>query len=194
MTGATAPVGILLAAGRGSRFDPTGQRNKLLQVLPDGRPVALASAQALLAVLPRVLAVVPDASPELAFTLQSAGCEVLACPDARLGMGHTLAAGVAATADAGGWIVALADMPFVQPSTIQRLVQALEQGERIVAPAWQGQRGHPVGFSAHYCGALLALRGDEGARALLRSDPPLLLEVGDPGVVRDIDTPIDLPE
>ena len=81
-----------------------------------------------------------------------------------------------------------------QLATRTEVVQALEQGERIVAPAWQGQRGHPVGFSAHYCGALLALRGDEGARALLRSDPPLLLEVGDPGVVRDIDTPIDLPE
>lgn len=53
------PVGILLAAGRGRRFDPSGERNKLLQALPGGEPVVVASAHALLAVLPRVIAVVP---------------------------------------------------------------------------------------------------------------------------------------
>lgn len=51
------PVGILLAAGRGRRFDPSGTRNKLLQPLPNGEPVAVASARALLAVLPKVIAV-----------------------------------------------------------------------------------------------------------------------------------------
>ncbi len=33
-------VGLLLAGGRGERFDPNGKRNKLLASLPDGRPVA----------------------------------------------------------------------------------------------------------------------------------------------------------
>jgi molybdenum cofactor cytidylyltransferase len=43
--GAAAPVGILLAAGRGRRFDPAGLRNKLLQPLADGEPVVVASAR-----------------------------------------------------------------------------------------------------------------------------------------------------
>ena len=42
-------IGIMLAAGRGTRFDPTGQRNKLLAPLPDGRAVLRASCANLLA-------------------------------------------------------------------------------------------------------------------------------------------------
>ena len=53
-----APVGILLAAGRGRRFDPSGHRNKLLQPLAGGDAVVVASARALLAVVPNVIAVV----------------------------------------------------------------------------------------------------------------------------------------
>ncbi|HEV7816123.1 MAG TPA: nucleotidyltransferase family protein, partial [Janthinobacterium sp.] len=40
-----ATVGILLAAGRGRRFDPSGLQNKLLQPLAQGEPVVAASAR-----------------------------------------------------------------------------------------------------------------------------------------------------
>ncbi len=56
------------------------------------------------------------------------------------------------------------------------------------------QFGHPVGLSARFRGQLEALRGDEGARSVLDQNAGLvtLIEVDDPGVCRDIDTPDDL--
>ncbi|MCK7579437.1 MAG: NTP transferase domain-containing protein [Chromatiales bacterium] len=58
----------------------------------------------------------------------------------------------------------------------------------------RGQRGHPVGFSAEFAPALRALQGDRGARDLLarHADRLQCLEVDDPGVLLDVDTPADL--
>ena len=63
-------VGILLAAGRGSRFDPSGVHNKLLQPLANGEALAVASAKKLLAVLPRVVAVLRPGEAQLAAALE----------------------------------------------------------------------------------------------------------------------------
>ncbi|MCL4799694.1 MAG: nucleotidyltransferase family protein, partial [Burkholderiales bacterium] len=58
----------------------------------------------------------------------------------------------------------------------------------------RGERGHPVGFAARYGAELAALAGDAGAREILRRDRGLveLIEVDDPGVLRDVDTRADL--
>jgi len=98
------PVGILLAGGRGVRYDPSGQCNKLLAPLIHGAqpgvPIALLAAQHMRAVLARVIAVVrPDGAhaPALARLLEDAGCEVLVTAAAQRGMGASLAAGVRAS-------------------------------------------------------------------------------------------------
>ncbi|MEO7497622.1 MAG: nucleotidyltransferase family protein [Massilia sp.] len=186
------PVGILLAAGRGRRFDPLGTRNKLLQPLAGGQAVVVASARNLLAVLPRVVAVV-RADDEVAFTLRAVGCEVTVCAGADDGMAASLVHSVSHTAGASGWLVALGDMPYVAPSTIAALRDALAGGARIAAPVLGGRRGNPVAFSAACLSALLALEGDQGARALLQSAELRTIEVADRGIFHDIDTPSDLP-
>lgn len=187
-----APVGILLAAGRGSRFDPTGARNKLLERLPGGEPVAVASARNMLAALARVIAVVPSEGA-LAGALRACGCEVTVCTDAGQGMAASLVHALRySLPDSQSWIVALGDMPFVQPSTIRSLADALASGAAIAAPCIEGRRGNPAAFSSAYLPALLALRGDEGARAILASHPVTLVPVLDPGIFRDIDAPADL--
>src|SRR3989442_312708 len=114
--------------------------------------------------------------------------------DAGEGMGTSLAAGVRATSDADGWIVALADMPFIRPETIRIVAKALRDGAAIAAPSFRGERGHPVGFARRFLEELSSLRGDDGARQLLNQHPESLTlhEVDDPGVVRDIDKPSDL--
>ena len=192
-----APTGILLAAGRGRRFDPAGGRNKLLQRLPDGDPVVVASARKLLATVPRVVAVVPPDDGGVADALRALGCEVTLCPDADSGMGLSLAHAVRyatlAQQNNNGWLVALGDMPFVDVSTLRALVSAIEDGAGIVAPTFDGRRGNPVAFGARHGAALLALDGDEGARRLLSSHPVTTVAVLDPGILRDIDTPDDLP-
>ena len=185
------PVGILLAAGRGSRFDPSGASSKLLARLPGGEPVVAASARRLLAALPRVLAVCAE-DGEVAQLLRSLGCEITVCTDAASGMGASLAHAIKASLPASAWVVALGDMPFVQPSTIAALRDALVSGAHIAAPVFEGQRGNPVGFSSTHLPALLALQGDEGARRLVRTNPVTLVEVTDPGIFADIDSPADI--
>jgi molybdenum cofactor cytidylyltransferase len=185
-------AGILLAAGRGTRFDPSGARNKLLQPLPDGRPVALAAACAMLQALPRVIAVLRPDADALAALLDDAGCEVSVCPDAASGMGASLAHGIAQAADADGWIVGLADMPHLRGDTVQSIASALAEGAQIAAPFLAGRRGNPVGFGRVHRQALLALSGDAGARALLGMHPVTAIDTDDPGVLHDIDTLADL--
>ncbi|MGF6276048.1 molybdenum cofactor cytidylyltransferase [Massilia sp. UYP11] len=204
-----ALTGILLAAGRGRRFDPAGKNNKLLQRLPGGELVVAASARTLLAVFARVVAVVPPDDGGVGDVLRQLGCEVTVCPQADGGMGLSLAHAIRhclhARSDAQlgaqsgdqargeGWLVALGDMPFVAPSTLRALEAAVKEGAAIAAPLFAGRRGNPVAFGAQHRDDLLALDGDQGARRLLASSPVAAIEVPDPGVLRDIDSPSDLP-
>ena len=183
---------ILLAAGKGSRFDPMGVRDKLLQPLPDGCAVAVASAASLLAIMRAVIAVVRPDAYQLSAELQALGCEVIPCPHASDGMGATLAHAIRHSMDAAGWLVALADMPYLKPATIRALLDALDQGAGIAAPTHDGRRGNPVAFGRAHLAELLQLSGDVGARRLLHDYPVRLVEVNDPGIHIDIDRPQDL--
>lgn len=214
-----AVTGILLAAGSGSRFDPTGARYKLLQALPGGEPVLAASARALLAAVPRVVAVVRAQDAATASLLRSLGCEVVVCERATEGMAASLVCGVGHARDADGWLIALADMPYVQPATMAALARAVAPAAgqdsaagrgsarlgaggaggdaavvaaRIAAPVYAGRRGNPVAFGRAHLQALLALEGDQGARSILKNNPVNELAVDDPGILQDIDTPSDI--
>ncbi|RQV64732.1 nucleotidyltransferase family protein [Burkholderia cenocepacia] len=193
MSYASLATGVLLAGGLGQRFDPSGLHSKLLARLPDGTPVAVAAARRLAAATADVIAVVRPGAEKLAILLNEAGCQVVYAPDALRGMGASLAAGVRTAPDASGWLVALGDMPWIAASTYETVTRALDaDGASIVAPAHRGVRGHPVGFAAHHFEALATLDGDAGARALFASGPVALLDVDDPGILRDVDTPADL--
>lgn len=183
-------VGVLLAAGAGKRFGG----DKLLYRLPDGTPMAVAAAAHLKPACERVVAVVRPGHGELAALLAAAGCKIVLCPEAEDGMGHSLAAGVRATAGASGWIVALADMPFIACASHQAVASGLRAGASLAASQYQGRRGHPVGFSSVWFAQLAALTGDQGARSILEQHRTELVvcPVDDPGVLRDIDRPADM--
>jgi len=187
--------GILLAAGYSKRFGS----NKLLQALPAGAPeagtpIGLAAARHLLEALPESIAVVRPRAQKLGKILRDAGCNTVVCKNASEGMGTSLAAGVRAASEADGWVVALADMPFIRPETVRIVAKALQEGAAIAAPSFHGERGHPVGFARRFLEELSSLRGDDGARQFLKQHPEWvnILEVDDPAVVRDIDKPSDL--
>ncbi|HLX22296.1 MAG TPA: nucleotidyltransferase family protein [Usitatibacter sp.] len=186
----TTPVrALLLCGGKSSRFGA----DKLLADL-DGHPLVSQSARHLMAGAGNALAVIPPNSKVLRRVLDDAGCKVLESRDCERGMGASLAAGVRAIPDAGGWIVALGDMPFVKPLTIAAIVDRIEKGALIAAPMHQGIRGHPVGFSARLKDELMALDGDEGAKRVVAAhvDDVQVLLVNDPGVNADVDVPDDL--
>ena len=191
MSALAAPgvIGILLAAGRGTRFGG----GKLLAGLA-GEHVGTVACRHLVVALPRVIAVVRPDDAALAAALGSAGARIVRCANADDGMGASLACGVAATNDAAGWVVALADMPWILPSTIGRVAAAVADGASVAAPFHRGERGHPVGFSSACYAALAALAGDEGAKSVVAAhiDSLARIDVDDAGTLRDIDHPADL--
>jgi molybdenum cofactor cytidylyltransferase len=114
--------------------------------------------------------------------------------DAANGMGTSIAAGVRASAGAAGWLIALGDMPYIQPGTIARILNAVGGDSAIVIPTFDRLRGHPVAFAGSFCSELMALQGDSGARSVVAAhgDRVILLPVDDAGVIADIDTADDL--
>lgn len=171
------PCVIVLAAGHGRRFAQSGGATHKLDALLDGVPV-----------LQRVLdSVVASGLP---FHLVRPGAT--AKTD---GMGDSISRGVAATADAPGWLILPGDLPLITPETLLRVAQELSSSP-VVQPFCNESRGHPVGFAEQCRDALLALRGDQGAAAIVRgyreAGQLRVLELDDPGIVTDIDTLKDL--
>ena len=183
---------IVLAAGQGSRFraEAGADKDKLLAdcVGRDGvtRPV-----------IEQVLANLPErvtrrwlvTSPERTDVIRLAkayGCEVLLLRSA--GMGESIAAAVAASGSADGWLVVLGDMPFIQSSTIERVIE--QSGfDDICVPVQAGKYGHPVAFGRAFGPGLMALAGDRGARSLFAGSAVREIPVDDPGVLWDVDLP-----
>lgn len=169
-----APVVLVLAAGRATRFFASGGQVNKLQASLAGVPV-----------LDHVLRAV-EASGLAVHIVRSAAGE---------GMGDSIAAGVRATAHANGWLVLPGDLPLITPSSLQQVAQALAE-HTVVVPFYQGQQGHPVGFNAECFAQLAALTGEKGAASVVRSrreaEQVLRLELDDVGIVSDIDTLTDL--
>lgn len=187
----TNPTGILLAAGQSRRFG----NNKLLQPLADGTPMLIASAKTLCTALPGCLAVINQDMPaEMVNQLEELGMEVIVNEHAESGIGSSIACGVRASAQSSSWIIALADMPFIDPETIKQLAIKLNEGASLVAPVYRQQRGHPVGFAARYYDELKQLNGDVGARHIITKhhSEQTLIETEDRGVISDIDYESDL--
>jgi molybdenum cofactor cytidylyltransferase len=182
-------VGLLLAAGSATRFGS----DKLSHRLPHGVTIAVQAARHMHSVVPRAFAVVKPGADRLAETL-SEYCEIVVCDNAADGMGASLACAARAAGQADGYLVALADMPFVRASSIAAVRDAIASGAPFAAPYFRARRGHPVGISGAFFEQLVAAKGDEGARQLLCANESRLVKipVGDPGVIRDIDTPEDL--
>lgn len=180
---------VITAAGRGERFIQAGGKGNKLNALLHGKTVFERTLQQALATgLPVQVVTRPENLP-----VQRA-CSTLQVPFTLLasgGLGESIAAGVAATADWEGWLIHLADMPFVAPQIFLQVAEALRE-HPIVRPCFQLQPGHPVGFCATLRKQLCALRGDNGARELLRQGQVHWLHLDQQTIVQDIDLPSQL--
>ena len=182
-------VGILLAAGESSRFDGG---NKLLATI-DGTPMVRRAAETLLqSRVSRVTVVLGHESDRVREALAGLDLDVVENPDYRTGQATSVRAGVAAAQGADAVLVALGDMPDVDPSSANALIDAYLAGRGdALAAAFEGERGNPVLFDERYVDDLASIQGDVGGRAILLDDG-VLVETGDPGVLRDVDETADL--
>ena len=189
----TCVAGVLLAAGTSARF---GERNKLLAEVA-GDPLVRRAARTLADAGPDPLvAVVGHEADRVRAALDGLGFAVVENPDYAAGQSTSVRAAVESldpeAVDAA--VFALGDMPAVAPETVRLLVAAHRAGRgSALAAAHEGVRGNPVLFDASHFPALAGVEGDVGGRELLRSGADsALVETGDPGVRRDVDTREDL--
>lgn len=189
------PVVVVLAAGAGSRFG--GSRHKLAQPFGSSTVLGTTLGHVIASHLPLVV-VTTEGLVDVAKGWV-ARQDVVIIPEAaatrggELGMGYSIAAGVRARGDAPGWLILPGDMPLVQPATLLAVARALSQ-HAVVFAQHHGRRGHPVGFSSELYSELAVLTGDEGARRVVARYPAEAVDVKDPGVLMDLDTPADLRE
>lgn len=186
---------LLLAAGEARRFGS----DKRLHPLPDGRPILLACAETYLAVFDTLWVVTKPHEPHIAALLQTTNAQMLQADGAKLGMGYSLAEAVQSIRRhyRGSLFVGLADMPYVAPTTLRlceaQLHAVATQEKRVIQPRYQQQPGNPVGFSAAIVDQLTQCTGDQGARGLIRearqAGQVSYVDVADPGILHDIDTP-----
>lgn len=185
--------GVLLAAGRGTRFEGG---NKLLASI-DGDPVVRRAARTLVeSTLDEVLVVVGHEAAAVADAVDPLDVDVVRNDEYERGQSTSIHRGVERALD-GGWtavVFALGDMPAVDPRSVDLLVRAHGAGDgTILAAAAGGERGNPVLFDERTYDDLLAVEGDTGGRPVMRaSDDVALVETGDPGVTRDVDYAADL--
>lgn len=185
------PTVIVLAAGRGSRFN--GKHHKLEQALGGMSVIALTLRHAIASQLPVVVVLTEALAPSVRHLVATRDMVVLPEVGTRkgLGMGYSIAAGVGARPDAPGWVILPGDMPLVQPSTIGAVARELDN-HPVAYAQHKGRRGHPVGFGAELYSELATLSGDEGARRLVARYPAHGVDVEDPGALLDLDTEADL--
>lgn len=188
---------VILAAGFGTRFDPSGRRNKLLHALPDGRPIIRATCENALAVVSDVIVVCHAFRSEMEAALSGLALMTVYCEDAPQGMGASIRCGLGTPPPSEGWLMMLGDMPYVHSNTLLAVAQALHDQDTLIArPFYRNQPGHPVGFRAELTPVLRQCDPRSGLRGVIQSHSATLrrLDLDDPGCISDIDVPPDIRE
>lgn len=182
-------AGIILAAGAAARM---GQPKQLLDWC--GQPLVRAvAAEALAAQLAHVLVVLGSAAGAVVQALAGLPLTLVCNPDYAQGQSTSLRAGMAALPEGvDAAVMLLVDQPFVSAAIIDRLIEEWHRSRApIVQPVYRGQPGNPVLFARALFSELLTVRGDRGARELIRANPARVLHVAfdDDRPLFDIDTP-----
>ena len=182
---------VVLAAGRSSRM---GGPNKLLEQI-GGRPLVRIVVEAALGSRARPVIVVTGHQRELVeAALAGLSVRFAHNPHFADGLGTSLKAGIAMLpGDADGAIVCLGDMPQVDATLIDRLIDVFDpdKGALVVVPTIGGKRGNPVVWSRRFFPDLMVVEGDVGARHLIGRYAEAVTEVPLSGTaaLTDVDTP-----
>ena len=181
---------VVLAAGPSRRF---GSAKQLVRVA--GRPLLHSAVTRAAEVTGNALIVVLGAgASELAPLLKHSPGAVIVNHHWREGLGSSIRAGVARLpATCRGVLLLLADQPAVTADDLRRLAGSWrKQPQHIAAALYSGTTGAPAIFPRTLFRDLAALRGDIGARPLLRRNADRVVRVPMPSAAIDVDTPEDL--
>ena len=180
--------GLILAAGKGSRF---GGRKQLADL--DGRPLLEHAILAMTASpVSRVAVVLGSGAESVIARVDFHGAEPILCERWEEGQSASLACGLAELPDCEAVVVTLGDLPHLSTNAIRRVVAARGEGIEAVRATYSGEPGHPVLLERELIERLRDVTGDHGARNLLLSVSPGEVPCDDLGGGEDVDTPAQL--
>lgn len=182
-------AGIVMGAGRSSRFGTPKQLLALGDTTGLGQVVANANASA----LDRVIVVLGRAAEDVRDSFDPGRAEVVENTAYATGCASTILTGLDAAGDCEAVALLLGDMPGVAPDVIDRAVDAwLSARPWAAIVSWRGTPGHPFLFARPAFPDLRALHGDKGVFALLERHPDRVLRVPvDAPLPPDVDRPED---
>ncbi len=181
---------VVLAAGPSTRF---GSAKQLVRVA--GRPLLHTTVTRAAEVTGNALIVVLGAgAAELAPLLKHSPGSIVVNHEWREGLASSIRAGVARLpASCSGVMLLLADQAAVTADDLKRLAGTWrKQPQYIAAARYAGTSGVPAIFPRSAFRDLAELRGDAGARGLLRRSADRVVRVPMPSAALDVDTPEDL--
>ncbi|MDE2051879.1 MAG: nucleotidyltransferase family protein [Gammaproteobacteria bacterium] len=183
---------IVLAAGGSTRF---GSAKQLVRI--GDRPLlSLVAGRAAEVVGHALIIVLGARAAELTPLLKHSPGSVVVNRDWREGLASSIRAGVARLPPScAGVMLVLADQACVTAEDLRRLAGAWRRQPLCLTAARYGATvGVPAIFPQHLFGELSELKGDTGARALLRRHADRLVKVPMTSAAFDLDTPDDLLE
>jgi CTP:molybdopterin cytidylyltransferase MocA len=181
---------VIPAAGAARRMRGT---DKLLEKV-QGEPLLRHQAETALATGAPVIVTLPPDRPERNRALADLPVQTLTVFNPEEGLAASIRTGMAAMPDgAAAVMILLADLPELTTPDLARMIVAFHDDPAapiLRATAEDGAPGHPVILPRRCFPALMSLRGDDGARSLLRGATDLRL-IALPGAraTTDLDTP-----
>ncbi len=172
---------------------------KLKQLMPLGKSTIIERAIDNLSAsaVDEVIVVLGHKAKEITEAISTRSVKIAFNPNYGEGMSTSIIAGLKLVdLRAEAVMLALGDQPLVDSQTINRLIDEFRKHDKGIAlPTYKGRRGHPVIFATRYKPELLELKGDIGAREIIKRHPQDVLEVAvdSAGVISDIDTEDDYP-